>query len=319
MPTYRDPEGREIDIKPAFKERYEKLTDFDAFIQCSLTFLRKSIRVNTIKASVADVKKRLSRDCKLQAVPWCKEGFYITHKDGRRDIGNTKEHGLGYFYVQEAASMIPPIVLEPRPGDVVLDMCAAPGSKTTQIGMYMKNRGILVANDIRGDRLQALGINVQRCGLTNCIVTQMNGVRFRRLGPVFDRILVDAPCSGTGTIRKSFKTLRMWNANMIRKLAGQQRGLLFAAWEALKPGGTLVYSTCTLEPEENEGVLDVLLGKHDDAVVQDITLPVKHEPAITEFGERHFHDHVSKCLRLWPQENDTEGFFVAKLTKNLKK
>ena len=211
--------------------------------------------------------------------------------------------------------MIPPLVLGAQPGETVLDMCAAPGSKTTQIGAAMHGEGILVANEMKGDRLQALGINVQRCGLTNCIITQHNGMHFRKLGPVFDRILLDAPCSGTGTIRKSFKTLRMWNVNMIRKIASMQRSLLFAAWEALKPGGTLVYSTCSLEPEENEGVVDALLKKYDDARVEKISLPLRHEPALTTFEGKTYHPDVAGCLRLWPQENDTEGFFVGKLAK----
>jgi 16S rRNA C967 or C1407 C5-methylase (RsmB/RsmF family) len=157
----------------------------------------------------------------LAQIPWCKEGFWIEHEKGRLDVGNTIEHNLGYYYVQESASMIPPIVLDPKPGEKVLDLCASPGSKASQIAQYMDNKGVLVANDVSGMRLAALGINLQRLGILNCVITQMKGERLK--GIEFDKILVDAPCSGTGTIRKSIKTIRMWNPNTIKNIAGQQK------------------------------------------------------------------------------------------------
>src|SRR3989338_5396049 len=147
MPT-QIPNSEEIEFKEKFIERYSKLTDFEEFKKYSLSFLRRSIRVNTIKISVDELKKRLEKDWALEQITWCKEGFYIEHiKKERRDIGNLIEHSLGYFYIQEAASMMPPIVLEPKENEIVLDMAASPGSKTTQIASYMKNKGILIAND----------------------------------------------------------------------------------------------------------------------------------------------------------------------------
>jgi 16S rRNA C967 or C1407 C5-methylase (RsmB/RsmF family) len=132
----------------------------------------------------------------------------------------------------------------------------------------------------------------------------------------FDKILVDAPCSGTGTIRKSFKTLLIWNPNMVKRLAGTQRQLIETAFNNLKKGGTLVYSTCTLEPEEDEGIIDYLINKYPDAKVEQIKLPgLKTSPAITEFEGKTYSNEVKKCLRIWPQDNDTEGFFVAKIKK----
>ena len=218
----------DIQIKEAFKERYSKLTDWDSFKEVSLSFLRRSIRVNTLKSSINEVKKRIEKDWELTQIPWYKEGFWIEHRgvgeEKRRDVGNLVEHNLGYFYVQEAVSMIPPIVLDPKPGETVLDMCAAPGSKASQIAQYMQNKGVLVANDFTGLRLAPLGINLQRCGVTNCIITQMHGQGFRNFE--FDKILVDAPCSGTGTIRKSLKTLRIWNSTMVKRLAGIQKQLI---------------------------------------------------------------------------------------------
>ena len=350
--------SEKIEFKPKFIERYSKLTDFEKFKKYSLEFLRRSIRVNTLKTSVVELKKKLEKEWVLEQIPWCKDGFWIEHRgeekedeEGnielvkRRDIGNISYHQLGYFYIQEAASMIPPLVLQPQPGDLVLDMCASPGSKTTQIGMYMENKGILVANDYKYDRIKSLGLNVQRCGLSNCVITLMMGHVFSKLlqgkdknnknaeeEGIFDKVLVDAPCSGTGTIRKSFKTLRIWNPNVVRRIAGQQKQLIETGFKLLKKGGTLVYSTCTLEPEEDEGIVSWLLDKYDGksedddgndkenngwkAEVEKFILPgLKVSKPIMEFEGEKYNSQVKNCLRIWPQDNDTEGFFVAKIRK----
>lgn len=316
MPTIM-PNSEEIEFKEKFVERYSKLTDFEEFKKYSLTFLRRSIRANTLKISVEELKKRLEKNWKLEQIPWCKEGFYIEHvKKERRDIGNLIEHSLGYFYIQEAASMIPPIVLGPEADDTVLDMAASPGSKTTQIAALMKNKGILIANDLTTERIKPLSMNIQRCGITNCIITLMQGQWFKKSNMEFDRILVDAPCSGTGTIRKSLKTLRIWNPNMVRRLAGTQKQLIETAFNILEHNGTLVYSTCSSEPEENEGVIDFLLNKYENAKIEPITLKnIKRSDAILEFENNKYNGEIKKCLRIWPQDNDTEGFFVAKLRK----
>ncbi len=308
------PDSDKLEFKEKFIERYSKLTDFSEFRKYSLSFLQRCIRVNTLKISVKELRERL-KDWRLEQVPWCEEGFWITHKtEDRRDIGNLIEHQLGYFYVQEAASMIPPIVLGAEPSDVVLDMAASPGSKATQIASHMKNKGVLVANDKDGLRMKPLASNIQRMGITNAIITLMEGRFFK--GFSFDRILLDAPCSGTGTIRKSLKTIEMWNPDMVRRLAGTQRQLIDTAFCNLKKGGVLIYSTCTLEPEEDEGIVDYLLDKYDDAELEEIKLEgLKRSKAVLEFEDRKFDDSVRKCLRIWPQDNDTEGFFVAKIRK----
>lgn len=315
--TNSNPKAEEVIFKEKFIERYSKLTDWKAFEKYCRLYLRKSIRVNTVKMSVAELKKRLEKEWTLTQIPWCKEGFWIEHKGIKRiDIGNLKEHVLGYIYVQESASMIPPVVLDPRPGDVVLDMCAAPGSKTTQIAQYMKNRGIIIANDITHDRLSALGINVQRCGLTNVVITNYYGYNIKKpLGEGFDRILVDAPCSGTGSIRKSLKTILMWNPNMVVRLSSMQKKLIEKGFELLKEGGTMVYSTCTLEPEEDEEVVDHLLKVYPEAKIEEIRLDIKRGNPVTEFEGKRYNQEVKKCLRIWPQDNDSEGFFVCKIRK----
>ena len=302
-----------VEFKPKFIERYEKLTNFEDFKKYSLEFLRRSVRINTLKISISECKKRLEeKGWQLTQIPWCKEGFWVVHNEGRRDIGNTLEHSLGHIYVQEAASMIPPIVLGPQPGDIVLDMCASPGSKSSQIAQYMENKGILVANDYKGIRIAPLGINLQRCGISNAIITLMEGRWFKDLR--FDKILVDAPCSGTGTIRKSFKTLMIWNPDVIKRLAGQQRQLIETAFDILKEDGVMVYSTCSCEPEENEGIIDHLLNNHDNAKLEKIYLDgLKVSKPILEFEKNRYRKEIENCLRIWPQDNDTEGFFVAKI------
>jgi len=306
----------EIEFKPKFIERYSKLTDWEAFKQCSLSFLQRSIRVNTLKMPVDALKKRLEKDWDLKQIPWCREGFWIEHtKKERRDIGNLIEHSLGYFYIQEAASMIPPVILEAKPNEIVLDIAASPGSKTTQIAQYMENKGILIANDYTIERMKPLSINLQRCGVTNSIITLMEGQWFKRSGIEFDKILVDAPCSGTGTIRKSLKTISIWNPDMVRRLAITQRQLIETGFNLLKGNGTLVYSTCSLEPEENEEVVNYLINKYENAKIEEIKLDIKRSPAILEFDDKKYNEEIKKCLRIWPQDNDTEGFFVVKILK----
>ena len=316
------PKPQEDLVKPAFEERYRKLLGdggYERFLTYSFSYLRKSLRVNTLKVGVDELKRRLVDRWELVPVPWCPEGFWISYKgdedqEERFDLGNLPEHPLGYFYVQDAASMIPPVVLDPQPGEVVLDLCAAPGSKTTQLAAMMRNGGLVVANDLQGGRLSALGINTQRVGAKNVMVTRMPGQRFRRFGG-FDKVLVDAPCSGTGTIRRSMKVLQMWSPNLVRRMAKVQRGLVRAAFEALKPGGVLVYSTCTLEPEEDEGVVSWLLERYPGAEVLPIALDIRRSPAVMEFEGQAYHDAVRECLRIYPPDNDSEGFFVAKIRK----
>ncbi|MCG2718093.1 MAG: NOL1/NOP2/sun family putative RNA methylase [Nanoarchaeota archaeon] len=297
-----------MEWKEKFLERYKELTDLDEFLDYSLRPLRKSIRVNTLKTSVNEIKKRF----KLQQIPWCKEGFWL---EGEA-IGNTKEHFLGYIYMQESASMIPPEVLNPKEDDKVLDLCASPGSKTTQTAAKMNNEGLIIANDNQIPRLKPLQINLQRCGVSNTVITLMEGRWFRNYPMQFDKIMVDAPCSGIGTIRKSLKTIQWWNQNFIKQMAGIQKQLLRIGFERLKEGGTLVYSTCTLEPEENEGVVDSLLTEHKNAKLEKINLDIKSSKPVLEFEGQKYSPDIKKCLRIWPQENDTEGFFVAKIRKD---
>jgi 16S rRNA C967 or C1407 C5-methylase (RsmB/RsmF family) len=190
--------------------------------------------------------------------------------------------------------------------------------------MYVQNTGLLIANDVSGSRLKALGMNLQRCGVSNAVMTMMQEHHWRRIVRdkpefKFDRILVDAPCSGTGTIRKSLKTILMWNPGGITKLSKIQKSLITLAFDLLKEGGTMVYSTCTIEPEENEAVVSHLLATYPNAELCDIdatALGIIRTPAITRFKNLIIDPRVEKCLRIHPSDNNTEGFFVAKIRKN---
>jgi len=243
----------------------------------------------------------------------------MEHETGNKwDIGNLPGHADGLFYVQGAASMIPVIVLGPKPGERVLDMCASPGGKTTQIAQYMDNLGEVVASEPKAERVQVLVDSIKRLGVTNTTVVQMSGQKFRDAR--FDRILVDAPCSGTGNMRRNPETIRNWNPEVFKRISFEQKSLLHKAYCVLKKGGVLVYSTCSLEPEENEAVVDWLLKRHKKTGLEEIELEgLKRSRPVQEFGGETFAPEVEKCLRLWPQDNNTEGFFVAKIRKLEKK
>jgi tRNA (cytosine49-C5)-methyltransferase len=325
--------SNKIELKPIFVQKYQKLLGdrYDDFIKISFTYMRKCIRVNTLKISVKELKLRLEKQgWVLTQVPWCKEGFFIEgHKTMHRfDIGNLIEHTLGYFYVQEASSMIPPVVLfqntelnQITPEFLVLDLCAAPGSKTTQLAQYMNNSGILIANDVDASRLMPLMLNIERMGVTNTIITlnAMNrffpNEKFKRDGVLFDKILVDAPCSGTGTIRKSFKVLEMYSEGLVKRLVKIQREIICQAFELLKENGEMVYSTCTQEPEENEGVVSFLLEKYPNAKVQKINLNIVRSNPILEWENKTYNNQLKDAIRIYPMDNDSEGFFICKIRK----
>jgi len=272
--------------------------------------LRKSIRINTLKADAEEVFEKLSKRYKLERIPWCREGFYINTEN----VGNLLEHKLGLIFSQEASSMIPACAMELKPGMLVLDMAASPGAKTTQIAQYMENRGCIIANDVKKGRLNILISNLQRCGVLIAKVTLRDGRSFSKFENTFDGILLDAPCSNTGMIRKNFKYAIIWKKKDVEALAKLQKDLILSAYRALKPGGVMVYSTCSLDPEENEGVVDYLLSNTDAEIVR-IDLPVRRHEAITEFDGKKFDRRIKNCLRIHPQDNNTGGFFVAKVVK----
>jgi NOL1/NOP2/sun family putative RNA methylase len=295
-------------FKAELHERLKQIDPSEEFYSHLLKPLRKSIRINTLKAELDDVVEKLSR-YELEQIPWCKEGFFIN-----AEVGRTLEHQLGLIFSQEASAMIPPIVLDLKPGLLVLDMAASPGAKTTQIAQYMGNEGCIIANDVKTKRLNILISNLQRCGVLIAKVTLMDGRTFKKYENTFDRILVDAPCSNTGMIRKNFKYAKIWRKKDVETLSKLQKELIMSAYKALKPGGILVYSTCSFDPAENEEVIDYLLS-NTDAELEKINLNLKSHRPFTEFDRKNFDSRIKKCLRIHPQDNDTEAFFVAKVIK----
>lgn len=296
-------------LNPELYERLRKIEDSDEFFEYFVKPLRVSVRVNTLKADLDYVVERLS-DYICGKVPWCREGFYFKTDDFSR----VPEHQLGVIISQEASSMIPVQLMELKPGMKVLDLAASPGVKTTQIAQYMENDGCIVANDVKMDRVNILISNLQRLGVLIATVTMRDGRYFRRYEDHFDAVLIDAPCSNIGMVRKNYKYAKLWNLNETKALSRLQKDLIFAAYKAVKPKGIIVYSTCTVDPLENEEVVDYLL-KNAEVKVEKINIPVKSSEAILEFEGKIYDEEVRKCLRIHPQNNDSEAFFVAKLRK----
>ncbi len=285
---------------------------FDEFIAACQRPLRRSIRVNTLKISVADFLALVSPyRWQLTSIPWCEEGFWIEREDEDAvPLGSTAEHLSGLFYIQEASSMLPVSALfaEGNTPTRVMDVAAAPGSKTTQIAARMGNRGAILANEYSASRVKVLHANISRCGIANVALTHFDGRVFGPALPeMFDAILLDAPCSGEGVVRKDPDALKNWSHASNLEIAATQRELIDSAFHALRPGGTLVYSTCTLNRDENEAVCHWLAQQYPDAVEFSplSALFAGADQAVTEEG----------FLHVFPQIYDCEGFFVARLRK----
>ncbi|MFH0869384.1 MAG: RsmB/NOP family class I SAM-dependent RNA methyltransferase, partial [archaeon] len=249
---------------------------------------------------------------KLKQVPFYKDGF-VVNSNVRPAL--TVEHFMGYFYLQEVASMIPPLVLNPQSGDEVLDMCAAPGSKTTQLSELMHNKGLIVANDNDIIRLKLLNYAIEKCGCLNIAQTMMDGRVIAKVHE-YDKILLDAPCSSEGQIRKEPEVLEKWNEAYVKQFSDIQKQLINSAFLLLKQPGVLVYSTCTFSPEENEEVVDSLLKKFKNAHIEKISLKgFKISDGFVIYKGMKFDPQVKNCARIWPHHNNTGGFFIAKIVK----
>ncbi len=310
------------ELKQLFKERLQKLLpdseDFQKFESIIHTPPRNFIRCNTLKISPEKLLERLNKKWSVaQPFSDSPEIMLIESQLMPGELGNALEHILGYYYIQEISSMLPVLALDPKPDEFVLDLFASPGSKTTQIASHMLNQGTIIANELKLDRIKPLSANLERCAVTNTIVSRKDAVDFcLKLSKTqfrFDKILLDVPCSGEGTMRSSPKTFITWNIKVIKKLSRQQKKFIATALKCLKIGGTLVYSTCTLSPEENEAIISFAL-KNFPVRIESISLPLKCRPGIQEWEEESFHKETNKACRIYPHDNDSEGFFLAKLT-----
>jgi len=305
------------------KERFERLfgKDYRRFEEILESGYRKSFRVNTLKISVSEAVSLLENDgFVIEKIPWTNDGFWVKDdSDSARrgnELGNSFEHFMGYIYIQGAASMIPSIVLDAKPGETVLDMCAAPGSKSTQIAAMMQNKGVLVLNDSDYKRIKMLRFNNDKTGVLNSVITNMDGKQFENSRIKFDRILLDAPCTGEGIIMREWDIIKRWNMKRVIGMCKLQKSLIKSAASALKPGGTLVYSTCTLSPEENEEVIDFALNMIGNLEIERIRIEgIKTRPGLVSWDRFTYDENVRSAMRIWPQDNGTEGFFIAKLRK----
>lgn len=284
--------------------------------QALSTPLRQSVRLNPL---IAAADKTLGEMSKLgwsgDSVAWCDNGFSIL--EGYESLRDSLLTEIGALYIQNQSSWLPVIALDPRADDKILDICAAPGGKTSHMAAITDNRALITANDNSRPRLLRLQRNMERLGARASYTLYDARQLADTMEPAqFDKILLDAPCSGEGLINLSdLKSLDTWSVAHIRRLATLQKRLIYQAWLLLKPGGILAYSTCTMAPEENEAAVDYLLRKHPDAYTAPISIPhTQLQPALTRWNERIFHAGVSNARRIFPHDGN-EAFFICLIMK----
>lgn len=289
---------------PAFEASYEKEK-------------YQALRLNPLKGNREDFLEKCIFT--LTPVPWEKNGFYYTAQD---TPGKHPYHEAGVYYIQEPSAMAPVPFLEVKPGEKVLDLCAAPGGKSTQMGAALKGEGLLVCNEIHPARAKILSENIERLGIRNAIVTNETPERLRGVFQgYFDKILVDAPCSGEGMFRKNEDAREEWSLENVELCAARQDGILDCAADMLRPGGRLVYSTCTFAPQENEGSIGRFLSRHEEFEVVEVAAPesfAQGNPAWGGvFGEgcSRQSQGIEHTLRIWPHKVNGEGHYLAVLQK----
>lgn len=271
-----------------------------------------TLRVNTLKYDIQSLMKYFKENnIKFERVPWYNDALVIKNADEKK-LQKLDIYEKGYIYIQSLSSMVPPIALNPIPGEKVLDLTAAPGSKTTELAALMKNEGYILANELDKIRCERLKYNVEKQGAKIIEVVNRRGEKAGdKYSEYFDKVLLDTPCSGEGRfVVGRLATYRDWSPKTVKELSKLQKKLFESAYKALKPNGIMVYSTCTLNEEENELILDWALKNFDIKLV-DIDVEIKDaQKAFNEDKDKS----VNKAIRILPSK-DTEGFFVAKLVK----
>ena len=270
----------------------------------------RGIRINTLKTSLHQISPGLSAVTK--PLPWTNVGFQLTQGG---NLGKHPFFAAGLIYLQEPSAMVPVEVLDPQPGELVLDLCAAPGGKTTQILSRMKNLGTLISNDSNPRRVQALARNIERWGSRNCAITIEVPERLaEHFGPVFDRVLVDAPCSGEGTFRTDPSEIKKWSTSFSKRCSVIQDEILWFAGKMVRPGGILVYSTCTFNQLENEGSVMRFLQANPDFSIDPILPQPEFSSGIpVSDGDPN---NLNGTIRIWPHLAPGEGHYIARLRKS---
>ncbi len=299
-------------LPPEFLRKMEALlgqNEYEEFFETYGQPRHYGLRVNTLKISVEELLK--ISPFKLESIPWAPDGFYYPEGESP---GRHPFYHAGLYYIQEPSAMLPGHILGALPGERVLDLCAAPGGKTVQIAAGMKGRGLLVANDISADRVKALVKNIELCGVRNAMVLNEAPEKLAdRFAGWFDRVLVDAPCSGEGMFRKDEDAARSWESFKCEVCSGMQRSILQSAGRLLKPGGILVYSTCTFSPEEDEVMIAEFLNNNDCYEVVNIDKTGGMEDGRPEWADCN--PALAGTARLWPHRVRGEGHFAAMLRK----
>jgi NOL1/NOP2/sun family putative RNA methylase len=301
-----------IDLPESFLQRMKLFLgdEFEPFLHSYNSPRAHGLRVNTLKVSVREFLS--FAPFHLTPVPWTQEGFYYEEDD---HPGKHVYHAAGLYYIQEPSAMAVASVLSPLPGERILDLCAAPGGKSTHIATQMRGQGLLVANEPHPVRVKALAENLERFGVKNALITNETPDRLaQRFPSFFDRILVDAPCSGEGMFRKDPEARIEWSLETVRQCARRQADILEEAAKMLRAGGILVYSTCTFAPEENEQTIAAFLENHPEFRL----LPLPELPGFSSGREEWASNNkfnLSQTGRLWPHKIRGEGHFIALMEK----
>ncbi|MDI3316549.1 MAG: NOL1/NOP2/sun family putative RNA methylase [Bacillota bacterium] len=296
-------------------ERYRGLIDdWEAFAETVARPQPDALRANRLRVAPAELRARLeARGFRLRPYPWAPEVMRV--ESGPCPPGSTFEHWLGLFYLQEAAAALPVVALDPQPGERILDLSAAPGGKTTQIAERVGPAGLVVANEADPARAGWLLANLGRMGVTSVVTTVTDGRRFPG-GLAFDRVLVDAPCSGEGNLRRDSQARKPVRPGRRQHLASLQEALLRRALELVRPGGVVVYSTCTFAPEEDEAVLDAVLRAARGAVeAEELPAGLPGVEGAGSWEGVDFLPQVRRARRLYPHHLDSGGMFLARLRR----
>ena len=289
-----------------FKERMKSLLSENEYSDFLSSFEEDDTRHHALRLNSLKVKDLL--EVCGESVPWEETGYYY---DAEKAPGKHPYHEAGLYYIQEPSAMAPVHFLDPRPGERILDLCAAPGGKSTQIACKMDGRGILVTNEINRDRAKILSLNIERLGIKNAMVLNEDSAHLAEVFEgYFDRILVDAPCSGEGMFRKNEEAFGEWSPENVRMCAERQKEILDNAAKMLLPGGRLVYSTCTFAPEENEINVSQFLDRNPDFHVVHVEILGGMENGRPSFVGDDCNPEVSDSVRLWPHKVRGEGHFL---------
>lgn len=303
-----------IDLPEDFLRQMKQLLperEYDAFLQTYAQPASHGLRVNTLK--ITPEAFEAWAPFSLQTVPWCPSGFYY---DSEARPGLHPYHRAGLYYIQEPSAMAVVELLDPQPGERILDLCAAPGGKATHIAAKLAGEGWLVANEIHRQRVKVLTENIERCGVTNAtIVNAAPDQLADRFQGFFDRILVDAPCSGEGMFRKNRDAISEWRLKTVTMCAARQKAILHDAVPMLRPGGRLVYSTCTFNDQENETVVSETLRRFPElTLIEPPNKPYPFAPGVPSTTKTH-HLPLDAVFRLWPHKLTGEGHFIAVFQK----